>query len=114
MPFSNLVTNLDVREAWSCLWNAISGPQNRYGGPMPEGWGEEYSELWEVFTGASNGAQVKAKMTELNVPGTFTNFVKDRMKGIYLVALGTEEKIEEYLVGFHLCATNVLNDLRHV
>ena len=69
---------------------------------------------WEVFTGASNGAQVKAKMTELNVPGTFTNFVKDRMKGIYLVALGTEEKIEEYLVGFHLCATNVLDDLRHV
>ena len=96
MPFSNLVTNTDVREAWSCLWNAISGRQNRYGGPMPEGWGEEYSELWLVFTGASNGTKVIAKMRELNIPGNFTNFVKDRMKGIYMVALETEERIEEY------------------
>ena len=96
IPFSQIKTNLEIREAWTCLWNAISSPSRRYGGDMPEGWGEEHLELWKVFSGAANGARVITKMKEMGVAGNFTTFVKDRIRGIYLAKLGSEEKIEEF------------------
>ena len=100
-PFSELKTCEDMRDVWADLWSVIGPKGRKYDVPMPDGWGQEDQVLWNMFKGASYGADITSYLkVHRGLQTSFTQFLRSKVEGIYLHKLGSLQNLQNFNVGW--------------
>ena len=100
-PFSEIKTCEDMRDVWADLWSVIGPKGRKYDVPMPDGWGQEDQVLWNMFKGASYGADITSYLkVHRGLQSSFTQFLRSKVEGIYLHKLGSLQNLQNFNVGW--------------